>query len=216
MLLDVLEDMRAAFEKGTVLTEHGLLWATPRENGYGTCSWTTKGFSMQIRAHRVAWILENGEIPEGFDIDHNPSCPKSCVTVAHLQALSRSDHLRLGWERGELNGGWGTKRERIHPPSPEPFSWQVERFCKNCDKSFIPEVASQLHCTIDCMTEYKENRRKRVRYPRPDVSICEWCKTEFMPKHKDSKLCPRPAKCQDAAQNEKKKQAKIKARLEAE
>lgn len=214
MILDVFEDMEASFRKGTIQTEHGLEWATPRENGYGTCSWTTKGFSMQIRAHRVAWILENGEIPEGFDIDHEPSCPKSCVTVSHLQALSRSDHIRLGWERGEINGGWGTKRERIHEPRPRAFAWQVERECKNCGIVFMPDVYLQLHCTVLCTDGYKESRRGKRRYPRPEVSICVWCGKEFQPKHKDSTSCPPPEKCRDAIQNERKKQAKIKAKQE--
>lgn len=214
MILDVSEAMEAAFRKGTIQTEHGLEWNKPGTQGYGKCYFGYQGFEIQLRSHRVAWILANGPIPEGFDIDHEPTCPKTCVTVEHLQMLSHSDHIRLGWERGELNGGWGTKRERIHPPSPEPFIWQVERNCKNCGNVFLPGVSKQVHCKPECNTEYKENRRKRRRYPRPETVICEWCKNEFQPKHKDTKLCPPPKNCRVAASNEKRRLAKIQARIE--
>lgn len=201
--IEVVSDMAAAFERGTVITDHGLEWKVPADRGYGVCFWNTEGFNIQVRAHRVAWMLENGPIPAGFDIDHDPSCPKTCVTASHLQALSKSDHIRLGWERGELNGGWGTKRERIHPPRPTPFAWKVEKPCKNCGVFFLPEQNKQYHCDRECAYQYKEGRRKSQRNPRPSTLNCAWCSEPFEPKRKDSTLCSR--KCQDAVQNEKKK-----------
>lgn len=205
MIIDVTEDMRVAFEKGTILTDHGLEWKKPGDRGYGKCYWNTEGFSIQILAHRVAWILAKGPIPRGFDIDHDPACPKTCVTVEHLQALSRSDHLKLGWKRGELNGGWGTKRIQIHPDRPPAFEWQTERTCKNCETIFIPRMANQVHCSSECRISYKERVKGKKKYPRPKLIVCWWCGKEFVPKRKDSKLCPRPSTCIDSAQNEKKK-----------
>lgn len=199
--------MEASFRKGTIQTEHGLEWAKPDSRGYGKCYFGVQGFEIQARAHRIAWILVNGPIPEGFDIDHDPTCPKTCVTVDHLQMLSHSDHVKLGWERGELNGGWGTKRERIHAKRPAPFSWQTIRECKNCGSEFTPKLSQQVHCSTKCTSEYKENRRRRVRYPRPEIINCEWCDEVFAPKRIDTKLCSR--KCIDDSQNEKKKQVKL-------
>lgn len=203
IILEVSSDMAAAFEKGTILTDHGLEWRVPASQGYGVCSWTTDGFAIQVRAHRVSWMLENGPIPAGFDVDHLPTCPKTCVTPTHLQALSKSDHIRLGWQRGELNGGWGTKRERIHPPRPTPFAWKVEKPCKNCGVFFLPGQATQVHCDRECAYQYKTNLRGQRRYPRPVVRQCAWCEEDFEPKRKDSTLCSR--KCQDAVQNDRKK-----------
>jgi hypothetical protein len=59
-------------------------------------------------AHRVAWILANGPIPDGFEIDHEchnaakraGRCPggvcehRRCCNPAHLAAKTRQDHSR--------------------------------------------------------------------------------------------------------------------------
>lgn len=199
--------MITAFQRGVVTTDHGLEWRRPDSRGYGTVSWTVGGRTLQTRAHRIAWMLENGPIPDGYDIDHLPSCPKTCVTVEHLQLLSKSDHTKLGWERGELNGRWGTARERIHPPKAKSFSWQTERQCKNCNQEFLPRTARQLHCSSECSTKFKEALRAPRRYPRPSVRECSWCKTEFAPKRVDSIFCSR--KCIDDDQNDKKRWKKL-------
>lgn len=212
IVLYPFDDMRAAFERGTIETDHGLEWRTVNTSkGYGFCSWTTDGFGIQVGAHRVAWMLENGPIPTGFDIDHQQECPKTCVTAAHLQALSKSDHLKLGWERGELNGGWGTKRTRIHPPK-ELFVWKVEIGCPNCGVVFLPNTAWQIYCDDDC----KERAATSRRFPRPDIMICAWesCSTEFKPKRKDSNFCSR--KCIEDDQNNKKKLRKLQLKSDQE
>ena len=49
--------------------------------GYGALS-TFRGESP-IRAHRVAWILENGAIPDGLYVCHSCDNPK-CCNVEHL------------------------------------------------------------------------------------------------------------------------------------
>lgn len=210
--LDVLQDMAEAFKRGVIETEHGLEWAVPARGGYGMCSWSTEGFSLQVGAHRVGWMLANGQVPLGYDVDHEPQCPKTCVTAEHLQILTKSEHTKLGWERGQLNGGWGTKRERLHPPKPEPFAWQQERECKNCSTLFLPTTGKNLHCSRDCHCKYKEKLRKPRRYPRPDKVICQWlaCGGVFTPKRRDSKFCSRT--CTDAHQRQKKKERRDHAR----
>ena len=49
-------------------------------------------------AHRVAWEIYKGLIPEGFDIDHDDESvgchTKSCVNVDHLN-LTMTNHRRL-------------------------------------------------------------------------------------------------------------------------
>lgn len=190
LMLYFYDDMRSAFEKAVIETDHGLEWKTP----YGSCYWNTGGFEIQVGAHRVAWMLENGAIPPGHDVDHDPGCPKTCVTASHLQVLTRSDHAKLGWERGELNGGWGTKRERIYPPKPDSFSWKTDRLCKNsCETLFIPNTSKQIHCSPECATEYQETIRNLRRHPRPDTKVCEEesCQEVFTPKRIDSRFCSR-------------------------
>jgi hypothetical protein len=89
-----------------VITDHGVEWNGSRDAaGYGRV--TIKGKFWL--AHRLAWHLVRGPIPEGMQVDHLPTCPSSCVTVGHLQLLSISDHTSLGWQRGELEGWQGAR-----------------------------------------------------------------------------------------------------------
>jgi hypothetical protein len=81
-------------------TEHGLVWGGPmggRGNRYGRMY----SHGRRLYAHRYAWERSGRLIPEGMELDHPPSCPKDCVTVAHLTLLTKSEHSRLGFVRGE-------------------------------------------------------------------------------------------------------------------
>lgn len=52
--------------------------------------------------HRTMWKHFNGEIPEGYEIDHK--CKnRACFNVAHLQCIDGSLHASLSnIERGKL------------------------------------------------------------------------------------------------------------------
>lgn len=197
---NVYTPMQIAFMRRIIETEHGLEWPSGRP--YGTVTWTEDGKMRQRRAHVVAWVLEHGEIPSGNEVDHLPGCPKTCVTVEHLQLLTKSEHTELGWRRGELNGGWGTKRQRIHPPRPPAFAWQVERQCHGCGAAFLPRIARQTYCTNECQRRTKEQRRLAIRYPKSEPRPCAFCGQVFQPKRSDSTMCSR--RCIDGAQNRKK------------
>lgn len=199
--------MKLAFEEGVVTTDHGLEWRHPYSiDPYGMVIWDTDSGRKRCRAHRVAWILKYGHIPNGYEIDHQPDCPKTCVTIEHLQLLTKSEHTKLGWERGELNGGWGTARQRIHPPRPESFIWKSERLCKLCSAPFIPTTARKIYCSEKCMIKVKEDNRAKKRYPRPELKICPQCTIEFRPKRIDTVFCSR--KCIDNNRNKNHKSYK--------
>lgn len=201
--------MQIAFMRRVLTTDHGQEW--PIGNPYGSVSWTgNNGKQKQVRAHRVAWILANGPIPEGYEIDHLSACPKTCVTVEHLQLLTKSEHTALGWERGELSGGWGTARQRIRPPRPEAFIWQTERTCPRCSTVFIPATSKKIYCSNVCMTKTKEERRNLVRYSKQGFIECFWCQLDFEPQRSDKIYCSRT--CAYNANNFKKSQAKLEER----
>ncbi len=76
-----------------------------------------------IYAHRVAWMIEKGEIPPGLQVLHN--CPDgdnpACVNPDHLFLGTQGDNVRdcyhKGRDRSELKGS---------PGSTNPFSVLTE------------------------------------------------------------------------------------------
>lgn len=72
------------------------LWTgTMHENGYGLVS-----AGIPVRAHRAAYVLTKGAIPEGFVIDH--LCEnKRCFNPDHLEAVTQSVNLRRARESAQ-------------------------------------------------------------------------------------------------------------------
>jgi hypothetical protein len=83
---DIIDRLHAKTNK----TETCWLWQGARSNfGYGNFSVRGK----TVGAHRAAWEIVNGDIPEGLFIDH----------LCHTKNCVRPDHLRLATrkENGE-------------------------------------------------------------------------------------------------------------------
>lgn len=64
-------------------------WLGTRRNGYGR----VRRAGRVCAAHRVAWALTNGPIPEGRDICHTCDNPP-CCNPAHLRAWETRDNIR--------------------------------------------------------------------------------------------------------------------------
>ena len=83
--------------------------ARDRPNGYGRFSIKR---SRAILAHRFAWILSNGPIPDGLCVLHRCDNPP-CVNPAHLflgtQADNNVDCVRKGRNAKGERHGWHTK-----------------------------------------------------------------------------------------------------------
>ena len=62
---------------------------------------TTNGYSRiyqnnkHIQAHRWAWELINGPIPEGLVVDHTCSNRK-CVAIDHLRLVTQQENIMAG------------------------------------------------------------------------------------------------------------------------
>lgn len=66
------------------------LWtAATRSNGYGQMELLGRIW----KAHRIAYTLAYGEIPDGLVICHSCDCPK-CCNPAHLWAGTHADNTR--------------------------------------------------------------------------------------------------------------------------
>lgn len=83
------------------------------DNGYGVCS--VPGPRSE-GAHRVAWFLWNGPIPDGMVLDHtchnaDLSCPggpgclhRRCVNPAHLEPVTHIENWTRGRSPGPIPG----------------------------------------------------------------------------------------------------------------
>lgn len=72
-------------------------WYRCRNDGYAQISYWSKKYKKTIQeyAHRFSYKLFNGEIPEGFDIDH--LCRnRKCANPSHLEAVTRKENLMRG------------------------------------------------------------------------------------------------------------------------
>jgi hypothetical protein len=84
--LEDLERFWAKVKKGEGCWE----WSGSKDRkGYGRLLIT----QVPILAHRIAWELEHGLIPEGLCALHHCDNP-SCVRVAHLYLGDRADNMR--------------------------------------------------------------------------------------------------------------------------
>lgn len=82
-----------SFWKKVVKMKNCWNWvACKGQDGYGHLSVNGKNF----RAHRISYMISNGEIPEGFQIDH--LCRNtSCVNPKHLEAVTQRENIMRGF-----------------------------------------------------------------------------------------------------------------------
>jgi len=97
------------------------------KNGYGVSSFDSKS----VLAHRLAYQIHIGSIPEGLQIDHTCRV-RCCVNPYHLEPVTCAENLRRGV--GQLPH---ELCRRGHPLTPENLKWKSngKRHCKICDQS---------------------------------------------------------------------------------
>lgn len=121
-----------------------MLWMDkPRPDGYGKF----QAARRQYLAHRFAYELAYGPIPDGMVIDHvkGKGCTnKHCVAPLHLEAVTQAENMR----RGEVF----TARPplKIHCPKGHPYSGdnvrlapQGRRVCRACAREYAARRRAQ-------------------------------------------------------------------------
>lgn len=85
-------------------------WQNALTNGYGT--FAPKRFAL-LPAHRVAWELLVGPIPEDLELDHLCKNPR-CVNPNHLEPVTHAENCR----RGDGFGGRNAKKTECDAGHP--------------------------------------------------------------------------------------------------
>lgn len=90
-LLDWLRNRCTVTEDG-----HWLWNGRVNEKGYGTTNYQRKA----IRVHQLSWMLANGPVPEGKELDHTCRIRRCCAPthlepVTHLENVLRGDLHRV-------------------------------------------------------------------------------------------------------------------------
>lgn len=80
------------------------LWTGCRVRGYGMTKCDGRG---QL-AHRVAWQLTHGPIPDGMDVCHTCDEPACCRT-SHLWLGTHKDNMRDMTAKGRASDGRGVR-----------------------------------------------------------------------------------------------------------
>ena len=99
------------------LADNGCLeWQGARfVQGYGAVQWC----DAQWRAHRVAWLLEHGDLPVDMDVLHRCDNPP-CCNIVHLFLGSQKDNIRDSIDKGR----WTQQSGKTYCPQGHPYSEQ--------------------------------------------------------------------------------------------
>jgi len=84
------------------------------KDGYGV-TWDAEQ-RRSVRAHRVAWTLAHGEIPDGLHVLHrcdNPPCCNPADLFLGTVADNNADKIAKGRARGNETGNLGDLRRRL-------------------------------------------------------------------------------------------------------
>ena len=111
-------------------TETCWFWEGWLNNGYG--GYTTPD-SKNHKAHRFAYEMCVGEIPEGLELDH--LCrERSCVNPDHLEPVTHRENSLRGKGVAAVNAS------RTHSPQGHPYSventflYRNTRYCRECGR----------------------------------------------------------------------------------
>jgi hypothetical protein len=74
------------------------------QNGYGQFRIGERRVNQRVNAHRVAWVLENGPIPDGLLVCHKCDQP-SCVRPSHLWLGTSADNQADMSKKGRSTTG---------------------------------------------------------------------------------------------------------------
>lgn len=163
----------------------------PNDMGYGQLRWV----SRTLQAHRVAYLLEHGELPDGMEIDHTCHDPlqctrkrqcshRLCCNPAHLEAVTKPVNLERS---NRTRPGNGKNQERTKCPDGCTCRRHEDQTCKP-DCTCRRHKDGQTHCVngheytpettaVDPKTGWRhcrtcKNEQRRVPNPPAKSRVC--------------------------------------------
>lgn len=128
-------------------TDACFLWLgpTPMRNGYGRFNVTVDGRHLLLVAHRVAWTLTRGPIPDGLHLDHLCRTPR-CCNPSHLEPVSCRANVLRGI------GPTAKNATKTHCPKGHAFT----------ARNALDNGSGGRRCRI-CFCEWMRNYRRRLK-----------------------------------------------------
>lgn len=96
--------------------------------------------NRQIKIHRLAWVLKNGPIPDGLELDHKCRV-RSCVNPDHLEPVTRQINIMRGIGPAMLRA---RNAGVVACPKGHPYrgtnlfvSKSGSRVCRECNRQWL-------------------------------------------------------------------------------
>lgn len=113
-------------------TERCWEWMAYVEQGGGQGYGKFRLGSRMVRAHRLAYELEVGEIPEGMVLDH--LCRnRRCVNPTHLEPVTKTENILRGEGPTAVNARKTHCEKHGTLLTPRRSANQWRRTCTSCD-----------------------------------------------------------------------------------
>jgi hypothetical protein len=164
-------------------------WTAGKSRGYGTFCLDGK----QISSHRMAWLLEKGEIPAGFFVCHH--CDnRGCVRVSHLFLGTHQDNMDDMFAKRRDRRLCGQDHPRVSLNDAE-----VKRMLDIWEKNrpFQRELAEQFGVAREVVKDILRGatrrdvtggvhrggyRQREITFAGRTLSVAEWSKETGLPR----------------------------------